>query len=304
MFERLRQALSSFASSVREKIETRELKPEDLEEPLEELTLSLAEAGVAYDVALGIADSVKRALVGSRVPRGADANSIAREAVAKAIAETLGGTAPDLVEGAKEKCSVGRPYVIAFFGVNGVGKTTTIAKVAKYLKDRGVPVLIAAADTFRAGAQEQLRIHAERLGVPFLGAPYGSDPASVAYNAITMAARRGVCAVLLDTAGRMHADVDLMNELKKIVRVARPDVKILIVDSLTGSDAVEQARTFDESVGVDSIIVTKVDADAKGGTVVSVAAAIRKPIMFLGTGQGYDDLERVDPLSFAKRLVD
>ena len=303
MFERLKQALSGFASAIREKVETKEVRPEDLEGPLEDLVLNLVEAGVAYDVASAIADSVRASLTGSRVPRGTDIATLARDAIIGAIAESLGGPAPDIVRAAKERCSSGRPYVIAFFGVNGVGKTTTIAKVAKYLVDRGISVLIAAADTFRAGAQEQLKVHAEKLGVPFIGGSYGSDPASVAYNAINMAARRGICAVLLDTAGRMHADVDLMNELKKLVRVARPDLKVLVVDSLTGSDAVEQARTFNESVGVDTVIVTKVDADVKGGTVVSVAATIRRPVLFLGTGQGYDDLEPVEPSEFAKGLI-
>ncbi len=303
MFERLRQAFSGFTSALKEKIETREVKPEDLDGPLEDLVLNLVEAGVAYDVASAIAERVRDSLAGSRVPRGTNIASAAREAVIGAIVDSLGGPAPDIVRAARERCSSGRPYVIAFFGVNGVGKTTTIAKVAKYLVDRGITVLIAAADTFRAGAQEQLRVHAERLGVPFMGGSYGSDPASVAYNAINVAAKRGVCAVLLDTAGRMHADVDLMNELKKVVRVARPDLKVLVVDSLTGSDAVEQARTFNESIGVDAVIVTKVDADVKGGTVVSVAATIRKPVLFLGTGQGYNDLEGVEPKEFAKGLI-
>ncbi|MGC9210252.1 MAG: signal recognition particle-docking protein FtsY [Acidilobus sp.] len=303
MFDKIREAFARFTSSVKEKIGTKEIKLDDVNDSLEELVMNLVEAGVAYDVAADIADAVRRSLVGSRVSRGTDIEGLVKEALISSITSVLGQPGPDIISEAKRKCSEGRPYVIAFFGVNGVGKTTTIAKVAKYFINNGVRPLIAASDTFRAGAQEQLRAHAERLGVPFVGGAYGSDPASVAYNAISVAQKRGACVVLLDTAGRMHVDVDLMNELKKIVRVSKPDLKVLVVDSLTGSDSVEQARLFNDQVGVDAIIVTKVDADVKGGTVVSVAAAIRKPVIFVGVGQGYDDLERIEPEEFAKRLL-
>ncbi|MGC9072008.1 MAG: signal recognition particle-docking protein FtsY [Acidilobus sp.] len=303
MFEKLKEAFSKFTSSVKERIETKELKPDDVNEPLEEFIIDLVEAGVAYDAALVIADGVRRSLAGSRVLRTADVDELVKDAVLGSIVSALGVPGPDLVAEARRKCSESKPYVIAFFGVNGVGKTTTIAKVAKYLMDHGVRPLIAAADTFRAGAQEQLKTHAERLGVTFVGGSYGSDPASVAYNAIATAQKRGACAILLDTAGRMHVDVDLMSELKKIVRVAKPDLKVLVVDSLTGNDSVEQARLFNDGVGVDAVIVTKVDADIKGGTVVSVAAAIRKPVIFIGVGQGYEDLEKIDPQDFAKKLL-
>jgi fused signal recognition particle receptor len=303
VFDKFKEALGRFVSNVKEKIETKEVKPEDLEGPLEELVLGLVDAGVAYDAAASIAESLKKGLIGKRVSRGSNAEDLVKEALQEALIKELSLTGPDIVSEAKSACSSGKPYVIAFFGVNGVGKTTTIAKVAKYLKDHGVSCLIVAADTFRAGAQEQLKVHAERLGVPFLGGPYGSDPASVAYNAIASAQRRGICAVLLDTAGRMHIDVDLMNELKKVVKVAKPHLKVLVVDSLTGNDAVEQARAFNDNIGVDAVIVTKVDADAKGGTIVSVVSTIKRPVIFVGIGQGYEDLESLDVKKFVSTLI-
>ena len=208
----------------------------------------------------------------------------------------------DLVAEARSR-SPENPLRIVFFGVNGVGKTTTIAKFAYMFRRNGITPVIAAADTYRAGAQEQLRRHAEKLGVPFIGGRYGADPASVVYDAIEYARARGYRVILADTAGRMHTDRDLMEELRKITRVAKPDYRALVVDALTGNDAVEQARFFDGAVGIDFIVLTKVDADVKGGTALSVAAVTGKPILFVGTGQRYEDLELFDPKRYAEKIV-
>jgi fused signal recognition particle receptor len=294
VFDKLRSALKGFAASIKEAVEKKELGEKDLETPLEELMVNLVEADVAYDVAESIVMELKTKLVGSKVPRGTDVENYVLNSLKSYIA-TLFSNGIDLVSEAKRKCSSGLPYVITFFGVNGVGKTTTIAKVAYMLKSSGLTPVIAAADTFRAGAQEQLRTHAERLGVAFIGGSYGADPASVAYNAINYAKNRKACAVLIDTAGRMHVDADLMSELKKIVRVANPDLKVLVVDSLTGNDAVEQAKSFNESVGIDAIILTKLDADLKGGVAISVAATTKKPVIYVGVGQNYSDLKPFSP---------
>jgi len=178
-----------------------------------------------------------------------------------------------------------------FIGVNGVGKTTTLAKLTKYLQLKGKKCVFAASDTFRAASIEQLQEHATALKVKMIKHAYGADPAAVAFDAISHAKAKGVDVVLIDTAGRQHANADLMGELSKIKRVAKPDVTILVVDSLTGNDAVEQAKKYDESIGIDGVILTKADADDKGGTVLSVSYMVEKPILFMGTGQTYTDLD-------------
>ncbi|MEM4463116.1 MAG: signal recognition particle-docking protein FtsY, partial [Fervidicoccaceae archaeon] len=197
----------------------------------------------------------------------------------------------DLVNAAFQKCEERKePFVVVFMGVNGVGKTTSIAKIAYMVKKRGMTPLIVAGDTFRAGSQEQLETHANRLGVPIIKAKYGSDSASVGFDSIVYAKKRNLCLILLDTAGRMHIDRDLIEELKKVVRVVNPDLKLLVVDSLTGNDAVEQSITYDREIGVDGFILTKADADTKGGSALSIAMETGKPIFYVGTGQKYEDL--------------
>ncbi len=300
MFDRLSEALRGFtskvasvASMIEEKAAYRTVGRGELDPLLDELLYSLVESDVSIEAAEFLVDSVREALVDAKIRRGEDLRVKAAEALRAAMEELLKASQPpaSLVDLARRSCDSGRPFVAVFLGVNGVGKTTSIAKVAYKLRSEGLTPVVAAADTFRAGAQEQLALHAERIGVPLVKGRYGSDPASVAFDAIRYASARGFCAVLIDTAGRMHVDRNLVDELKKIVRVARPDLKLLVVDALTGNDAVEQARTFNEHVGVDGVIIAKLDADPKGGTLVSVAYAIRKPIYYMGTGQGYGDLQ-------------
>jgi len=292
LFEKLRSAIGKFVSSLSEKLKTRELGERELEEALESLKLSLVESDVAYEAAERLAEEVKKELLGRRVDRALSAEGVVREALKKLVSESYPREAPDVFCEAKEKCYARRrPYVVVFFGVNGTGKTTTIAKMAYAFKERGLTPVIVAADTFRAGAQEQLEGHAKKLGVPIVKAKYGSDPAAVVLDAISFAASRNYCVVLVDTAGRMHTDADLMEELRKIVRVAEPDLKILVLDALAGNDALEQARRFSKAVGVDAFILTKVDADAKGGAALSVVLETGRPILFVGTGQRYEDLK-------------
>ena len=301
MFEKLRSTLRGFV----EKVSTKELSERELSEILEDLKIQLLESDVAFEIAEQLTEELKNRLAGRRVSRREDVGALVREAFRSVIEEVFrGASIPDLVEEAKRLCRSGEgPLKIVFLGVNGVGKTTTIAKFAYMFRKNGVTPVLAAADTFRAGAQEQLRIHASRLGVPLIAGKYGADPASVAYDAIAHASSKGFCVVLIDTAGRMHTDKDLVDELRKIVRVSRPHYKILVLDALTGNDAVEQARFFDEAVGVDLVVLTKIDADAKGGGALSVAYAIRKPIAYVGVGQDYDDLQRFDVDWFLKRIL-
>lgn len=304
MFERLKSALGKITSAAAQFLKTRELSEKELRRALDELKLSLLESDVAYDVAERICEETFSRLIDTRIERGRDALEVAREVVSEVLAEILDKRGPDVIEEALSKCSrTGEPYVVVFFGVNGSGKTTTIAKTAYALRNSGVTPVIVAADTFRAGAQEQLEAHARKLGVPIIRAKYGSDPASVALDAVSFAKNRGYCAVLIDTAGRMHTDPDLVEELRKIVRVVEPDLRVLVLDSLTGNDAVEQARRFEEAVGIDGLILTKVDADVKGGTAVSAVAATGKPILYIGVGQGYADLQRFSPRWLIERLL-
>ena len=190
-----------------------------------------------------------------------------------------------------------------FLGYNGSGKTTTIARIAKYLQNHKLKPLLAAGDTFRAAAIEQLEHHGEKLKLKVIKHQYGADSAAVIYDAIKHAEGQGYDFVLADTAGRTHVDKNLADELKKVIRVNKPDLKILVVDSLTGNDAVEQAREFNEMAGVDAVVMTKVDVNTKGGSILSVCHAIKKPILFIGMGQGYNDLEAFSPRKFVKQIL-
>jgi len=245
-----------------------------------------------------------RELTGTKVGRLSDKRAFVREALRNAILRILGsGEPPDIIELVRKKRAEGEPFSILFIGFNGSGKTTTIAKIAKMLKDRGLRVVLACSDTFRAGAIEQLEEHGRRLGLRVLKHRYGADPAAVAYDAIAHARARGIDVVLIDTAGRVQTDRNLMDELAKIKRVAEPDLTLLVVDALTGNDAAVQAEMFHEAVGVDGAVLTKVDADVRGGAALSVAYVTKKPIIFIGVGQGYDDLRPFEPEEFADMIL-
>ena len=192
-----------------------------------------------------------------------------------------------LLERAKAK----KPLVICMVGINGSGKTTSIAKLANYFQAHGLSVVLAAADTFRAAAIDQLQLHADKLNVKLVKHEYGADPAAVAFDAIKHAQAAKKDIVLIDTAGRLHSNVNLVDEMKKIVRIAKPDLNIFVGESITGNDCVEQAKKFDEAIGIDGIILAKADIDEKGGAAISVSYVTKKPILFLGVGQEYKDLQ-------------
>ncbi len=276
----------------------KKLKEEKIDDFLWDLEISLMGADVAVDVIEKLKEDIKKELVGKKVKIGADVGAIVESTLKKSLKKILDKKF-DFDEFI-ENCE--RPCVIMFLGVNGTGKTTVIAKLAKYLMDRGRSVVIAASDTFRAGAIEQISIHGENLGVKVIKHQAGGDPAAVAYDAIEHAKAKHRDVVLIDTAGRMQTNRNLMDEMKKIKRVAKPHLTVFVGDSLAGNDAIEQARAFDSEVGVDAIILTKIDADAKGGAAVSIAYEIGKPILFLGTGQEYDDLMKFDVDWFINRI--
>jgi fused signal recognition particle receptor len=196
------------------------------------------------------------------------------------------------------------PIVIVFLGINGTGKTTSIAKLAYKLKKRKLRVILAASDTFRSGAQEQLKSHADTIGVKIISGRYGSDSAAVAFDAIAHAKAKYADVVIVDTSGRMAINKDLMEEMKKIKRVTNPDYTILVVDALAGNDATKQAVEFHKAISLDGVILAKMDADAKGGALISVTYATKGvPILYLGTGQKYDDLDLFDPKLYLKKLL-
>jgi fused signal recognition particle receptor len=231
------------------------------------------------------------------------ADTVDEASLERIIVEELGPAATPLARAAQP------PTVILIFGVNGTGKTTSVAKLAKLLQREGRSVLLAAADTFRAGATEQLKVWADRLSVPFMGASQRGDPAAVAFDAVEAASTRGVDTVLVDTAGRLHTDERLREELKKVVRVVgkrqagAPHESLLVLDATVGQNAVRQAEAFAAAVPLTGLVITKLDGTAKGGSVVALRRAVQVPIRFLGTGETLDDLELFDPVEFAHRLV-
>ncbi len=277
---------------------------EDVKDVLDELELELIANDVAVEVAEAIKKELRERLVGKEVKSKSKIPEVVEKSLEEALIEVLKAERDvdlfEIVERAREK---DRPAVIMFVGVNGSGKTTTIAKIAKLLKDHGYSVVIAAADTFRAAAIEQLEEHAKRLGVTLIKGERGDDPTAVAFNAVEHARARGKDVVLVDTAGRAYTDVNLMKELEKMKRILDPDLVIFVGDALAGNDAVEQARTFHEYVGIDAAILTKVDADAKGGAVLSITKVTGAPIIYLGVGQDYDDLKEFSPEWFVEKVL-
>jgi fused signal recognition particle receptor len=277
------------------------LPADKLEDLLWELELGLLEADVALPVIEAVKSSVREQLSSIGVSRRDPSGSV-EEVLRTAIRKVLSGGQVSFDAFVQRKMKEKKPVVIMFVGVNGTGKTTSIAKIAHRLSGQKISCVMAAGDTFRAGAIEQLTLHADRIGVKIIKHSAGADPAAVAYDAIEHAKSRNKDVVLLDTAGRMQTNTNLMEEMAKIRRVAKPDLTVFVGDSLAGNDAVEQAREFNKVVGIDGVILTKVDADAKGGAALSVAYTIGKPLLFIGVGQGYDDQIPFDPNWMVDRL--
>ena len=300
MFEKLRSNLDSIV----DKISKTELTGKDLEQLLQELKTTLAENDVAYLVAERICDGIRQRAASVQVSRLGDRRQPVRSIVREVLLDALKGSGEgSFFEKINTKKQAHEPAIIVFVGINGTGKTTTVAKIAYLLKNRGYSVVIACGDTYRTGSIEQLEEHARRLDVETIKHTYGADAAAVAFDSINHARANGINTVLIDTAGRMQTKRNLLDEMKKIVRIASPDFVMLVVDSLTGNDAVEQGRSFSESVRIDGITLTKLDADARGGSAISLAAETGKPVIFAGTGQAYEDLISFDPTTIVDRII-
>jgi len=307
MFDRLKGMIFGIKSKSREIVEVedafaekgRRINKEKLEDILWDLELALLESDVALPVIEEIKQNLKEELVDKRISRGVSPEDAIELALRNAIKKVLSVGKIDFDLFVKEH---EKPVVLMFIGVNGSGKTTTIARIAYRLKNMGITSVMAAGDTFRAGAIEQISIHGDRLGIKVIKQRPGSDPSAVAYDAVEHAKARHKDVVLIDTAGRMQTNTNLMDEMKKIKRVARPDMIIFVGDALAGNDAVEQAMKFDEAVGIDAVVLTKIDADAKGGAALSIAHAVGKPVIFVGNGQEYEDLVPFDEKWMIDRL--
>ena len=275
------------------------LDEKDLQEPLWELEMGLLESDLALSVSEAIVESVKKQLTGTTKRIGSDTGEIVEAALKKAIMDIVSANIIDFDEYVE---TIEKPVHIVFVGINGTGKTTSIAKLTHRLLKSDHSVILAAGDTFRAGAIDQLGIHASRLGVKMIKHQAGADPAAVIYDAVQYAKAHKIDFVLSDTAGRMHTNLNLMSQMEKICRVSTPDLIIFVDEAVAGNDAVERAAQFNDSVPIDGSILTKIDADAKGGAAISIAYITGKPILFFGIGQHYEDLRKFDPEWFMDQL--
>lgn len=279
----------------------KKIKEEELEDLLWELEISLLEADVALPVVDEIKEGVKQNLIGKKYGRGHTLEQVVELSLKDAVRNVLKNNVFDFDDWVSKQ---ERPTTIMFVGINGTGKTTAIAKIANRLMKDKYSVVLAAADTFRAGAIEQLTIHADKLGCKIIKHSQEADPAAVAYDAIDHAKSKNKDVVLIDTAGRMQTNNNLINEMKKIVKVAKPSLKIFVGDSLAGNNATEQAKVFDDAIGIDAVILTKIDTDTKGGAALSIAHTIGKPIAFVCNGQEYDDIVKFNAEWMLERLFE
>lgn len=300
MFERLKNSLEDFI----DKVSKTELNEKTINTLLEDFKLTLVQNDVAYPTAEKICSELGTKLMTTEVRRFGDHKKTAKEILREVLLETLKkGDQKDLFGLIKIKRAIKEPAVIVFVGINGTGKTTSIAKVANLLMKKGFTTVLACADTYRTGSIEQIEEHGRRLGVRTIKHKYGADAAAVAYDTINYAKAHGTDVVLIDTAGRMQTNRNLLDEMKKIIRVTKPDLTLLVVDALTGNDAVEQGSVFSQAVPIDGIILTKLDADAKGGSAISISSVTGRPVMFIGVGQEYGDMLPFDPHFIVERIL-
>ncbi|NVM54221.1 MAG: signal recognition particle-docking protein FtsY [Candidatus Helarchaeota archaeon] len=300
MFEKLKNAFGG----LKDKITLKMLSEKNLNKPLQTLRTLLIQNDVSVLAAEKICDLLEGELSGEKVGRFGSTKKLLHAVLKKVITDILTSNVQiDILSLINQKKQDNEPAIFVFVGVNGIGKTTTIAKMAHYLRKNGFSCVLAASDTFRAGAIQQLDKHAKALKLKIIKGEYGTDGASIAFDAIDHAQARNINVVLIDTAGRMETNKNLMEEIKKIVRVTEPDLKIFVGSLLVGNAAWQQAETFSQKVGIDANILTMADADIKGGAALSITYLTKRPIIFLGNGQSYDDLSPFDPGEFANLLL-
>jgi fused signal recognition particle receptor len=300
MFDKLKRAFSSAAKSISQ----RELSEKDLDESLFDLNIALLESDVSQEVIDDLSQQIKDNLVGMKLQKHETTEQIIASTLKDNFSKILAKAGSvDLISAINtKKQRKGGPFKIVFLGINGTGKTTTVAKVANLLKKSGFSVVIAAADTHRAGAIEQISSHAEKLSIKVISQRYGADPSAVSRDALEYANKHYIDVVLIDTAGRMQTAKNLMDEIGKIVKVIKPDIKLFVGDSLSGNDTINQAREFFSYTEFDGAILTKTDADAKGGSAISISYITSKPIIYLGVGQGYDDIIKFNREQFVESI--
>ena len=302
MFDKLKKAFSSVGIR---SIGQKEISEKDIDENLFDLQLALLESDVSQEVVDSLSEKLKKVLTGIKLDKGHEnVENTIRIKLQTAIAEMFAKAEKvDLIQRIKSKRdSKMGPYVIVFLGINGTGKTTTVAKMAHLLRKNGISVVMAAGDTHRAGAIEQITRHGEKLSLKVISQRYGADPSAVGRDAVDYSRKHHIDAVLIDTAGRMQTAKNLMDEISKIVRVVKPDMKLFVGDSLAGNDTINQSREFFQYTNFDGAILTKADADAKGGAAISIAHITSKPILYLGVGQAYDDIIPFDPERFIESI--
>ena len=276
------------------------IEEEDLEDPLWNLEMALLESDVEMNVAEEILDTIREKMIGETRAQVETTGELVETALHDALYDVISVGQFDFDQRIR---NAEKPVTIVFTGVNGVGKTTSIAKLSRYFEERGLDVVLANGDTYRAGANEQIREHADALGTKLISHQQGGDPAAVLYDAVEYAEANDVDVVLGDTAGRLHTSNDLMAQLEKIDRVVDPDMTLFVDEAVAGQDAVERAKKFNDAAEIDGTVLTKADADSSGGAAISIAYVTGRPILFLGVGQGYDDIERFDPERLVERLV-
>jgi fused signal recognition particle receptor len=276
------------------------IEEQDVEDPLWELEMALLESDVEMSVAGEMLEGIRNDLVGATRKFSAETGDVVEDALRDSLLSVISVGQFDFDQRVAE---ADKPLVIIFTGVNGVGKTTSIAKLSQYFEERGYSSVMANGDTYRAGANQQIREHADALDTKLITHEQGGDPAAVIYDAVEYADAHDIDIVLGDTAGRLHTSEGLMDQLEKIGRVVDPDMTLFVDEAVAGQDAVQRAKEFDDAAEIDGSILTKADADSKGGAAISISHVTGKPILFLGTGQGYDDIEQFDPETMVDRLL-
>lgn len=310
MFDRIKDSLKSFDESLDDTGVVRKtasaatgkkvIDSKKLEEAFNELELSLISADVDRDVAEYIVEETKKRIDGQKVGMISSKKEFIQDQLKRSVSDVLCDAQADFDTVVKE---ADKPFTLLFTGVNGVGKTTTIAKLAQRYTQIGYSVVVASGDTYRAGANEQLKNHCKKIDIPVISHERGGDPTAVAYDAVEHAEANNIDIVLIDTAGRLHTSEDLMKQLEKMNRVVDPERTILVDSSTAGQDALMRAKEFNESLDLDGLVLTKTDAVGSGGALLSIPYSIGLPILYIGTGERYEDLQQLDPDEIVETLV-